>query len=62
MHRQVNIRIGGPPPDIPGRPEDWREQIMADLEDQLDAGGTLYGYSWTGIYTARTKDGDREIA
>ena len=49
------------PPDIPGRPKDWREQIKADLAAQLEAGGTLYGVRSVGAYIPRTKDGDRVI-
>ena len=51
----------GPPPDIPGRPKDWREQIKADLAAQVEAGGTLYGVRWDGAYIARTKEGDRVL-
>ena len=50
-----------PSPDKPGRPEDWREQIKADLAAQLEAGGTLYGFRPDGAYIARTRDGDRVI-
>ena len=50
-----------PPPDIPGFPKDWREQIKADLAAQLEAGGTLYGVRSDGAYIARTKDGDRVL-
>ena len=50
-----------PPPDIPGRPKDWREQIKADLAAQLENGGTLYGVRSDGAYVARTRDGDRVI-
>ena len=50
-----------PPPDIPGFPKDWRDQIKADLADQLAAGGTLYGVRSDGAYIARTKDGDRVL-
>ena len=50
-----------PPPDIPGFPKDWRDQIKADLADQLAAGGTLYGVRSDGAYVARTKDGDRVL-
>ncbi len=49
------------PPDIPGFPKDWREQIKADLAAQLEAGGTLYGVRSDGAYIARTKEGDRVI-
>ena len=38
-HRKTH----SPPPDIPGFPNDWREQIKADLAAQVEAGGTLYG-------------------
>ena len=48
-----------PPPDVPGRPKDWREQIKADLAAQVEAGGTLYGIRPDGTWIARTKDGDR---
>ena len=51
----------GPPPDIPGRPKDWREQIKADLAAQVEAGGTLYGVRSDGAYIARTKEGDRVL-
>ena len=50
-----------PPPDIPGFPKDWRDQIKADLAAQVEAGGTLYGVRSDGAYVARTKDGDRVI-
>jgi hypothetical protein len=50
-----------PPPDIPGFPKDWRDQIKADLAAQLEAGGTLYGVRKDGAYIARTKDGDRVL-
>ena len=50
-----------PPPDIPGRPKDWREQIKADLAAQIEAGGTLYGVRSDGVYIARTKQGDRVL-
>ncbi len=48
-----------PMPDFPGRPEDWREQISADLGAQLEAGGTLYGFRPDGTCVARTRDGTR---
>ena len=51
-----------PPPKIPGFPDDWRDQIKADLAAQLEAGGTLYGIRSDGAYIARTKDGDRVIS
>ncbi|MDE0335659.1 MAG: hypothetical protein OXI64_11915 [Defluviicoccus sp.] len=50
-----------PMPDVPGRPEDWREQIKADLAAQVEAGATLYGFRPDGTWIARTKDGDRVI-
>ena len=50
-----------PMPDVPARPEDWREQIKADLAAQLEAGGTLYGFRPDGTWIARTKHGDRVI-
>ena len=50
-----------PPPDIPGRPKDWRDQIMADLAAQIEAGGTLYGVRSDGAYIARTREGDRVL-
>ncbi len=50
-----------PPPDIPGFPKDWRDQIKADLAGQLAAGGTLYGVRSDGAYVARTRDGDRVL-
>lgn len=50
-----------PMPDVPGRPEDWRDQIKADLAAQLEAGGTLYGFRPDGTCIARTVDGSRVI-
>ena len=49
------------PPDIPGFPKDWRDQIKADLASQVEAGGTLYGERSDGAYIARTKDRDRVL-
>ncbi len=46
-----------PMPDVPDRPADWREQIQATLASQLEAGGTLYGFSPDGTCTAHTRDG-----
>ncbi len=46
-------------PDVPDRPDDWREQIRADLAAQLEAGGTLYGFRPDGTGIARTRDGTR---
>lgn len=51
-----------PPPDIPGFPESWREEIKADLAAQVEAGGTLYGVRSDGAYIARTKEGDRVLS
>ena len=51
----------GPPPDIPGFPKGWREEIKTDLAAQVEAGGTLYGVRWDGAYIARTKEGDRVL-
>lgn len=59
MVEQANTTA--PPPDKPGRPKDWREQIKADLAAQVAAGGTLYGVRSDGAYIARTRDGDRVI-
>ena len=56
-----HMQVGGPPPDWPGRPKDWREQIKADLAAQLEAGATLYGTRSDGAYVARTKHGDQII-
>ncbi len=50
------------PPDIPGRPRDWRDQIKAGLAAQVEAGGTLYGVRSDGAYIARTKEGDRVLS
>lgn len=41
-----------PPPDIPGFPKDWRDQIKADPAAQLEAGGTLHGVRVDGAYVA----------
>ncbi|MDE0415886.1 MAG: hypothetical protein OXI95_02980 [bacterium] len=54
-------RHAAQPPDIPGRPKDWRDQIRADLAAQVEAGGTLYGVRSDGAYIARTKHGDRVL-
>ena len=54
-------RCAPQPPDIPGRPNDWRDQIKADLAAQVEAGGTLYGVRSDGAYIARTKQGDRVL-
>ena len=59
MHKHGETAV--PPPDIPGFPKDWRDQIRADLADQLAAGGTLYGVRSDGAYIARTRDGDRVL-
>ena len=50
------------PPEKPGRPKDWRDQIKADLAAQLEAGATLYGVRSDGACIARTKDGDRVLS
>ncbi len=55
-------KTAAPPPDIPGFPKDWREQIKADLAAQVEAGGTLYGVRSDGAYIARNKDGDRVLS
>lgn len=55
------MQTGGPPPDCPGRPADWREQIKADLAAQLEAGATLYGARSDGAWVAWTKHGERVI-
>ena len=56
------VIVSAHPPDIPGRPKDWREQIKADLAAQVEAGGTLYGVRSDGAYIARTKEGDRVLS
>ncbi len=48
-------------PNMPGRPENWRDEIKAYLDAQVEAGGTLYGIRADGAYTARTKEGIRII-
>ena len=41
MHKMHKIKESAKsPPDIPGFPKDWRNQIKADLADQLAAGRT----------------------
>ena len=50
------------PPDIPGFPKGWRDEIKADLSAQLQAGGTLYGVRSDGAYIARTRDGERVLS
>ena len=59
MHNHKHVAT--PMPVVPNRPEDWREQIKADLAAQLEAGGTLYGFRPDGTCIARTRDGDRVI-
>ena len=54
-------KMAEPMPDVPARPEEWREQIKADLAAQVEAGATLYGFRPDGTWIARTKDGDRII-
>ena len=58
---QGRNRTVQPPPDKPGRPKDWCDQIKADLVAQLEAGATLYGIRSDGAYIARTEEGDRVI-
>ena len=48
-------------PEVPERPEDWRERIKADLATQPEAGGTLCGYRPDGTCIARTRDGTRVL-
>ncbi len=58
MFRHTVGAMGKPKPaatPVPGRPEDWRDQIKADLAAQLEAGGTLYGFRPDGTCTARTR-------
>lgn len=47
------------PFDDPNAP--WRKRLKADLEAQIEAGATLYGYRKDGRYVARNKQGDRAI-
>ena len=54
-------KTAAPIPYVPGRAEDWREEVKADLAAQLEAGATLYGFRPDGAYIARTKHGDRAI-
>ncbi len=56
-----NRHTPAPPPDIPGFPKGWRDEIRADLAAQVEAGGTLYGVRSDGVYIARTRDGDRVL-
>lgn len=49
------------PPEKPGRPQNWREQIKADLATQVKAGATLYGFRRDGAYIARTRYRERTI-
>ena len=58
---QKHWETSASPPNIPGFPKDWRDQIKAYLTDQLAAGGTLYGIRSDGAYIARTRDGDRVL-
>ncbi len=53
--------MASPPPDNPDWPKDWREQIKAELADQLEDGATLYGIRSDGTYIARTKHGDQVV-
>ena len=50
-----------PMPAVPGRPDDWREQIKANLAAQLEAGGTLYGFRPDGTCEACARDGTRVL-
>ena len=50
-----------PMPDVAVRPEDWRDQIRADLKAQLKADGTLYGFRLDGTCIARTQNGTRVL-
>ncbi len=49
------------PRKIPGLPDDWRDQIQADLEARLEAGGTLPGIRPDGTHIARTEHGERAL-
>lgn len=51
-----------PPPEIPGFPKGWRDEIKADLKAQLRAGGTLYGVRSDGAYVARTMVGEEVLS
>ena len=59
MHKHGET--AAPPPDIPGFPKGWRDEIKADLAAQVEAGGTLYGVRSDGAYIARTREGDRVL-
>ena len=61
-YMKERMTVSAQPPDIPGRPKDWREQIKAYLAAQVEAGGTLYGVRSDGAYIARTKEGDRVLS
>ncbi|MCY4097825.1 MAG: hypothetical protein OXF40_06140 [Rhodospirillales bacterium] len=50
-----------PMPDVPDRPDDWREQIKVDLAAQVEAGGTLYGFRPDGAWIVHTRDGTRVV-
>ena len=39
----------------------WRQCFEADLADQLERGGTMFGYDGKGRYVAATKGGEREV-
>ena len=55
------VRTEEEPPLAPGWPDDWQEEVKADLDRQVDAGATLYGYRSDGAYIANSKDGDRVL-
>ena len=61
-YMKEHMIVSAQPPDIPGRPKDWREQIKANLAAEVEAGGTLYGVRSDGAYIARTKDGDQVLS
>ena len=62
MARTIKIvRTQEEPPPPPGWPDDWQDEIKADLARQVEAGATLYGYRKDGKYIARSKNGDRVL-
>lgn len=44
-----------------GGDPDWGERFEAELQEQLDEGGTLFGYDADGTYWAVTRDGRRRV-
>ena len=56
------VKMPKEPPPPPGWPDDWQDEIKADLARQVEAGATLYGYRKDGRYIARTKNGDRVLS